>query len=122
MGLAIHRPGGMPNLDREPPRRRRPRRKQEPSLAVTEGRMAPARRPSLPPRRIGRGGHTEAERLMVQDQAIAKLDEECRPRWEIAAITGLSLSQVDRRRKRLRERRMLMRAVQALMDDDPRHG
>jgi hypothetical protein len=114
MSLAIHRPDDMP--------RRRPRRKQEPSLAVTEGRLVPTARIARPPRRLGRGGHTEAERLMVQDLEIARLDEECRPRWEIAAITGLCESQVYRRLKRLRERRLLMRAAQSLMDDDPRYG
>lgn len=102
--------------------RRRPRRQQIPSLPVTEGRLQPTAKLTSPPRRIGKGGRTRAERMTVSDQMIEDMDRECRPRWEIAAAARLSESQVYRRLKRLRERRKLARAVQAVMADTTLYG
>lgn len=81
-----------------------------------------APRATAPPRRIGKGGETYAERRLVQDEVIEKLDAECRPRWEIAAAVGLKQRQVYYRLKRLRQRRMLYRAAKAIMDDEPRYA
>lgn len=104
-----------------PARKRRPCRRQIPSLDATEGRAQGVRRVTSPPRRIGRGG-AAAERRMVSDQLIEDLDAACEPRWKIAAAVGLKERQVYNRLRQIREKRELARAVQSVMDDDPRYS
>lgn len=113
MSLAIHQPRDTAT--------RRPRRKQEPSLSVTEGRLQPAARITRPPRRIGRGG-TAAERRRISDGEIEKHDAAGLPRWMIAAAVGLSESQVYRRLKALRKKREAARAILAEMADTTLYG
>lgn len=110
------------DMSGQPARKRRSRRQQIPSLVVTEGRAEGLARIAKPPRRAGKGGTTYAERRRVQDEQIEKLDAECRPRWEIAAAVGLKQRQIYYRLKRLRERRMLYRAVRDVMDDTTLYG
>jgi hypothetical protein len=100
-----------------PVRKRRRRRQQIPTLAVTEGRVLPVPLATTPSRRIGRGGETKAERLAVCLRQIERMDAEGCPRWEIAAATGLKLRQVYYHLAALRERRAAEREVRRVIDD-----
>lgn len=103
-------------------RTRAPRRRQIPTEAVTDGQLVVPARVTSPPRRIGKGGKTYTEKRQISDEKIAELDAACEPRWVIAAAAGLSERQVYRRLKKLRDRRKLARAVQAVMDETTIYG
>lgn len=120
MSLAIMAASSPDPVDAK--RTRAPRRRQIPTEVVTDGQLVVPSRVTAPPRRIGKGGKSYAERRRVSDEKIEALDAACEPRWVIAAAAGLSERQVYRRLKRLRDRRKLMRAVQAVMDDTTIYG
>lgn len=103
-------------------RKRRPRRRQIPSQDVTEGRAQGVVRIAKPPRRVGKGGKTYAEKRQVSDQVIEDMDAAGDPQWKIAAVVNLTDRQVRNRLKAIRARRVEAREILDMMADTTIYG
>lgn len=84
-------------------------------MIPTNAVVQPASLLSRLKRKFGGSAPTYADADVFRDAIIEVLDEECAPRWMIAAVTGMTRQNVTHRLKRIKGRRKARMEESALV-------